>query len=179
MVRFSVDGVDASFEKLRGVEYDTVATNIEGFLGERNRGGYKTRVELNVTYMPEHLPGVEAVHDRWAGKVDFINYQGVISIPTMKVSNRIDHAHRRPGCRQIYRSAFFLTNGTVAPCCADFNGELVLGTENTSQNAFAIMNSPKSRELRRMHRNGTVPAICAACTQYHSNIFPRQQSSIV
>jgi MoaA/NifB/PqqE/SkfB family radical SAM enzyme len=180
-VRFSLDGVGEAFEKVRSVRggYARVKENIELFLRLRDEGGYRTAVELNVTYMRENLDGVRMVESEWKDKVDFINYQGVISAPMIQIGERTGSPRRAGRCRQLYRSAFFLTDGNTVPCCADFNGELVLGNQAALRNAFQLMNSPVSRSLRRQHNEGKLPSICAACTQYSADIFPRRQSAIV
>lgn len=182
VARFSLDGVGEYFERVRKVKggYAKVKENIEMFLQARSAGAYRTAVELNVTYMRENLDGIKPIDAEWASKVDFINYQGVISVPTIQIGERANHEQRKGDCRQLYRSAFFLTNGEVTTCCADFNAELSMGSTETSRSAFKIMNSDSARALRRAHQSGNLPGICAACTQYRDEtIFPRKQSSII
>jgi hypothetical protein len=58
-----------------------------------------------------------------------------------------------------------LVDGTVTACCADSEGTLALGDGHATAPA-ELLNAAAFRALRRAHRCGTLPAVCAGCGEF-------------
>ena len=75
---------------------------------------------------------------------------------------------------------FYLTNGDIVPCCADYNSKLKIGNLKTERNIKKILNSQQIKNLRTLHNKHKFIGICKYCVQYdNSSIFKRNQSSII
>ena len=57
-----------------------------------------------------------------------------------------------------------LSDGTITTCCADVRGELALGRLGEAPPAVQYAARPW-RELRRRHRQGDLPDVCARCDE--------------
>ena len=68
-------------------------------------------------------------------------------------------------CNAVYSSAGILWDGTVVPCCFDFNGAIPLG--NVKEKDFLdIWNGPNMEELRRILGSKELAAkhpVCGPC----------------
>lgn len=75
---------------------------------------------------------------------------------------------KRLPCGELWRHLVVLWDGTVVPCCCDYNGILSLGNVNDST-LSEIWNGEKMRELRRLHREGKWDKIplCRDCTDWY------------
>jgi len=70
----------------------------------------------------------------------------------------------RGPCLDPWLNVIVRADGSVVPCCADFTGQLVLGSLH-NQTLTEIWNGPAARKLRRSHATGEdLPDICQRCS---------------
>lgn len=167
-LRFSVDGGNPKdFEAIRvGAKWDQVVGNINAFLDEADRRGKKIRtgiisvfetsepdisdefrrlVHRVTNYMPR-LP------HNWVGKKD-------LGVPATPV-------HPQGLCSFILSQIVVLYDGKVTLCCADLNGEGVIGDHSTESLYDIFRGEKRARHIQfmREERRKELP-FCGTCDQ--------------
>jgi len=127
---------------------------------------------IKIKNMFESIPGINGVIIRdlinWSGGIDIrksnLHYSGIRQIcGRLILSNIVFLALYRlliqrkswnefwnaPWCPSINNSAGILWDGSVVPCCFDYNGELAMGNINEKR-FLEIWNGPKMNKLRIM-----------------------------
>jgi radical SAM protein with 4Fe4S-binding SPASM domain len=156
VITFSVDGVDNTFEKVRGVNYQDIETHILDFIALNKATGNHTKTEVSMVLFKETLNEVQSFKDRWEGRVDWVNIQPQIGFEKIPRSRR---------CRNLWRTLAVYWDGTVVPCCVDYEGAIPLG--NAGQESLAsIFNGPKIKHLRKKHAAGQFDSICGHCNAF-------------
>jgi MoaA/NifB/PqqE/SkfB family radical SAM enzyme len=159
IMRFSMDAVGKEYEKIRGHNYLEVKQNIERFIEYRNRNNPRMKIEITAVIGNDNEADIGALKEEWKGKVDFINFQPLLLFQK--------HS-RQQACRELWRSLYVLVDGTVIPCCADYEGLLDVGNAFT-QDLEKIWNGRLIRELRRGHLSRRFQATCALCSEFSSS----------
>lgn len=159
-VRFSVDGDPETHRRIRGVELGEVRERILEFLAERDRGGYRTKVDVSIVLNAETERVYPEFRRAWEPLVDFVNVQPWVSFR---------EPGRRAACRELWRNVVVLSDGKVVPCCMDFEGFLEVGDAGQST-IEEIVNGPAYRRLRRRHLRGDF-GFCNVCTEYGSELI--------
>jgi hypothetical protein len=77
-------------------------------------------------------------------------------------SGQVDVDLERILCHRLWTSFTVLSNGQVALCCLDYEGDIVVGDVNV-QTIGEIVNGPLYREIRAAHLAGEFLDKCAAC----------------
>jgi radical SAM protein with 4Fe4S-binding SPASM domain len=100
--------------------------------------------------------GIDAVHlKRYSSR------GGMLPLPTARRDDLSSQV--RGACLDPWLNVIVRADGTVVPCCADFNGQLVLGALG-SQTLAEIWDSPPVVALRTAHITGRdLPYICRQC----------------
>ncbi|MEW6075877.1 MAG: radical SAM protein [Candidatus Omnitrophota bacterium] len=159
IMRFSLDAVGYEYEKIRGFDYRTVKQNIERFIEYRNRNKPQMKIEITAVIGKDNEASISALKEEWQGRVDFINFQPMLLFTKYS---------RRQACRELWRSLYVLVDGTVIPCCADYEGLLNVGNA-FRQDLRKIWNGVAIRQLRQAHLAKKFDATCAACAEFSSN----------
>jgi MoaA/NifB/PqqE/SkfB family radical SAM enzyme len=172
LIVFSLDAARAeTFHRIRiGGDFATVERNVRTFL--RRRGDRDLPVTQAQLVISDQEPA--EIHEfmlRWAKEgVDTVQLKrystrgGMLPLPAAR---RADPALTGAGHRQCldpWLNVILRADGTVVPCCADFTGQLVLGSLHDNSLA-EIWNGPAARALRTAHATGEgLPPICVACS---------------
>ncbi|MBL7206660.1 MAG: SPASM domain-containing protein [Candidatus Aenigmarchaeota archaeon] len=158
-IQFSIDSVGREFEKIRGFSYEEVKSNILKFIEANNKSGMKVWIVIVINEKTEN--SVEAVKKEWAHLVDRVHFQ-----PQLLIKNK-----RTAPCNCLwgrrYGELIVLSNGTIVPCCCDYEGILKLGDANTER-LIDIWNSEKMKTLRELHEKGQFPELCSNCNEYET-----------
>jgi radical SAM protein with 4Fe4S-binding SPASM domain len=164
--------VDASgkevFESTRvGLKYDKVIANIERLVRLRTEAG-RRRPKLILSFVRQNNDADEqAFIEHWrqiADKIhitDLHNWAG-----TLHQKSDVSYP-----CYRQWLTFTVLWDGRVSLCCADFDGQVVLGDMNTSS-IQEIWNSEAYRKVRREHLESGGPEICRSCD------LPRKDSPL-
>ncbi|MSR46528.1 MAG: radical SAM protein [Planctomycetes bacterium] len=151
----SIDGDAATHEQIRGVPLADVRERTLALRRLRDRRGAAMRIDVSMVLDDLTKPALDHYRAAWAGVADRV-----------QVIPRLASAPRRNACREAWRGALVvLVDGTVTACCADSEGTLKLGNGH-AQAPAAILNGAPFRALRRAHRCGEFPAICAGCGEF-------------
>jgi len=169
-ISFSFDGCTPEiYEKVRvGAKFEQVKSQIETFLRLRHEMKLKTpRARIEIIYMKETKEYIPDFIQYWRTKgADFISVRlvhawfGLVDDHRVRIPRNFGH---KP-CGQIFFSCAILVDGTVVPCCMDFEGRLPLG--NILRQPFReIWNGYLYNRLRRQHLGNAIPdnSICYNC----------------
>ena len=87
---------------------------------------------------------------------------------------RLVAERRSTPCRELWRGTLVvLWDGRVTVCCVDSEGELQVGDARRDR-LDDLWNGDAIRSLRRRHRDGAWPALCANCGEYaHPEVSKR------
>ena len=153
-MRVSFYGMNTeSYESvMRGLEYDRTVKNLLQFLTIRDHLDIKTKVQLSYLILPENEADVEEFRAFWEPKVDAIEIWKPHNFGDGK-SFRVRMGEKTSCGRPENGPLQIQWDGTVIPCCYDYNNQIPLG------NAFEtpipdILNGERYSLLRQAHRDG-------------------------
>ncbi|OGW16533.1 MAG: hypothetical protein A3G93_11275 [Nitrospinae bacterium RIFCSPLOWO2_12_FULL_45_22] len=156
VITFSVDGVDDTFERVRGVNYKAIETKILDFIAAGKAQGNPVKTEVSMVLFHETLPYVESFQKSWEGRVDWVNIQPQIGFEKIPRNRR---------CRNLWRTLAVYWDGRVVPCCVDYEGAWVLG-DARQESLSKIFNGPRIQALRQRHAAGRFDSICEYCSPF-------------
>jgi MoaA/NifB/PqqE/SkfB family radical SAM enzyme len=154
-VTVSVDGDEHTHAAVRGVPLERTVAGLRRLLGARDARGAAMAVDVSMVVAPETEQATQAFARRFEGQVDRVQ-----AIPLLT------KGARRTRCREPWRGGLVvLQDGRVTVCCVDHDGDLAIGDVRQDR-LRDLFNGPGMRALRRRHRCGDLPALCAGCTEY-------------
>jgi len=172
-ISISLAGVDEEdYRKVRPESnFQALINDITSFAAEKVKRKSNTIIRVNVILTKDNknkipqfkkfiksIDGIDDIVIRrlmdWSGQVDVRNKK--LSNLSFLLFMRLRHyykqlcAYRKDGlCPAINRGGAILWDGTVVPCCIDFNGTLALG--NVKENSFlSVWNGDRANNLRAM-----------------------------
>lgn len=157
-VTISMDGIGDTYEHIRGRPYAEIEEKINRLIEMRDELKSPMAVDLNLVVFDETENDVAGFMDQWKGKADRVQIQ-----PRISFSGK-----RKTRCKEPWRgNVIVLWDGTVVPCCVDYDGAMPLG------NAFEkplreIMNGGPARRLRSLHNRGLFIGPCETCSEYET-----------
>lgn len=166
-IAVSVDGTGEFYERIRTFRYDTLEANIHRLVARRDQTGSPLKIDLIMTVFEQNEENVEEFCRAWQDKVDRIQIQ-----PRLYTAEdgAAEVKKRTKLCDEPWRGSLFVHwDGTVAPCCVDYNNALVVGNA-WEEELRVILNGPRMRCLRRDLLLGRFTGLCARCTEYPTPI---------
>jgi radical SAM protein with 4Fe4S-binding SPASM domain len=155
----SVDGDPATHRRIRGVELEPLRRNLLRLRRMRDERG--DALGLDVSMVVNQLTEAKwrEVHRAWHGIADRVQ-----AIPQFMARER-----RHP-CREPSRgSLVVLADGSVTVCCADPEGDAVVGHIDEAP-LQEILNNSRMRAFRRAHFRRRFPGICKECGEYETPV---------
>lgn len=170
-ISFSVDTVDeAEYRRQRrGGELHKVRGNIEDFIAMRDRGGYRTEIQVSATRTERNEGSIRRFVDFWLDRADRVRiyvehskdgHLGSLDVPGLDVPGQ------RLACHKPFSDMVVYFDGKVGLCNHDwFRGD---GLGDVSALEVAkVWHSPVYEELRAQHLSGRVEdATCAHCDHW-------------
>jgi radical SAM protein with 4Fe4S-binding SPASM domain len=156
IITFSIDGVDKTFERVRGVSYDLIEEKVLDFIAVNNAHGKPVKTEVSMVLFPDTLSAIDSFRNRWEGRVDWVNIQPQIGFEKIE---------RRRRCRNLWRTLSVYWDGRVVPCCVDYEGVFIVGDIRQEDLSY-IFNGPRMRALRKKHVAGQFDSICRYCSPF-------------
>jgi radical SAM protein with 4Fe4S-binding SPASM domain len=177
-VIFSIDGADkATVERIRvGLDYDRVVDTIRTFHRIRGeRGGPKPFIRVQMVRTRDNRDQVETFIEQWTPWVDDIRINDVTDRGQgdhMAVGDQRPVARRR--CPQPWQRMVVSSDGTVVPCCLDWNKAWVIG-DAAQESLAAIWRGPRMEAMRQVQRDGRLDEVtpCRGCAETASYVWER------
>ncbi len=165
-ILFSLDGYGDTYMRIRDHEYGDVEAKIFRFLHLREKRGSDIRVGVAMVACEDTAGLVPGFRERWQYVADEIQITPHI---THEKSSRSGH------CRLLWLGyPIVLWNGTVVPCCVDYEGTLSMGNVREEADLEVIWNGPRAVELRKEHLDMRFRGVCGRCHEYRTDdIRPR------
>lgn len=148
-----------TFESTRlGLKYDKVVANVEGLVKIRRELG-RTRPKLILSFVRQDNSAEEqAFIDHWSPVADKIHITELHNW----AGSRARRAAVTFPCYRQWLTFTVLWDGRVSLCCADLDGQVVLGNL-TTQTIADIWNGDAYRRVRREQLESGGPSICRNC----------------
>ncbi|KKR82048.1 MAG: molybdopterin cofactor synthesis protein A [Parcubacteria group bacterium GW2011_GWD2_40_9] len=174
-ISFSIDGATKEiYEKIRnGLNFDETVKNVLGLIKRKKEKGFLSpKIRVVFVRQKANKNEVEEYKKFWQGKADSI----VISTDDNRNSNsgffKYFRIRKAFPCKKIWTEMIVMSNGKVALCCADADGEVILGDFN-KQGFKEIWESDKFKKIRNLHLNfeSNKISICKNCLHsYRMNL---------
>lgn len=163
----SIDGLGPVYEKIRGIPYEKVLENIDALFKRREELGASLKVDVAITVSDLNEEDMEAFLESWKGKADRIHIQPAQNLG-MAATTAYGRKREKP-CSELWRGNLqVFWDGSVIPCCVDYEGVLCIGNAN-QEPLKKILNGKKMRRLRRQHLALQFLGICEKCTGYETH----------
>ncbi|MFQ5483314.1 MAG: radical SAM/SPASM domain-containing protein [Nitrospinaceae bacterium] len=166
ILRFSIDGSAETFRRVRGVELANIRRNILRLKKEKE--ARRPELSLGVVFTVEE--------DTWADAADYIaEWEDVVD--HVRLQPKLIDGPRREPCPELfgrdYGKLVVLWDGTVIPCCVDYNAELKLGNAGETP-VGELWRAAEMERLRRQHKEGRFPSRCAHCQECETPVTSKR-----
>jgi MoaA/NifB/PqqE/SkfB family radical SAM enzyme len=162
-IKVSFDGsTREEFERIRPpLKFDKIVNNIKELVKIRNLKKSPMKIKVaccSTSDKDETMRSLENCVDGFSfGKVHNWTDSGM------------DHAEKssvRKPCSRVWQTFTILSNGTVALCCLDYEGQVILGDVNKTS-IFDIWHDESYRKIRELHKTARQDQIiiCKNCTK--------------
>jgi radical SAM protein with 4Fe4S-binding SPASM domain len=157
IIRFSIDGSAETFKRIRGVNLDKIEKNIRKLKEKKEARRPGLGMGVVFTVEEDTQEDVDEYVAHWETIVDHVRQQ-----PKLIQSPRIEVCPEPFG--KDYGKLVVLWDGTVIPCCVDYNAELALG--NAWQDRVTdLWRGRAIEQLREQHLAGKFPDTCKNCNE--------------
>jgi sulfatase maturation enzyme AslB (radical SAM superfamily) len=157
IIRFSIDGSAETFKRVRGVELEKIEKNIIKLKNEKEKKRPDLIMGTVFTVEEDTLEDVDPYLNHWESIMDQVRTQ-----PKLIQSPRGEPCPEPFG--KDYGKLVVLWDGTVIPCCVDYNATLKLGSA-VHENVQDLWTGREIERLRIQHEKGQYPAVCINCNE--------------
>ena len=166
----SMQGLDKEeYTKLRGNNYNKMIEGLNNIL--KARGNKKNPyITISTTITDENQDDIDKFKEKWLKKVDdvSIGYTWFKRLENKKpVTEFIDRAKKLPHlfkCQEVMIKLSIDWDGTVSPCCLDYNQQLSIG--NINDNTLKeLWKSEDVKSIRTLlsHKRQDLFTLCRTC----------------
>jgi len=157
IIRFSIDGSPETFQRVRGVPLDKIERNILKLKEKKESRRPELGMGVVFTVEEDTHQDIKEFAAHWESIVDHVRTQP-----------KLIQSPRREVCPEPfgkdYGKLVVLWDGTVIPCCVDYNASLKLG--NAWQDRVPdLWHGAEIERLREQHLSGRFPDTCANCNE--------------
>ncbi len=157
IIRFSIDGSPETFKRVRGIELSMIKENILRLKAEKEKR--RPNLVIGVVFTVED--------ESWEDADEYISYWKTI-VDQVRLQPKLTQSPRQEICPEPfgkdYGKLVVLWDGTVIPCCVDYNATLKLGNAR-NDSVWDLWYSSKIWKLREQHLSGDFPKTCENCNE--------------
>jgi sulfatase maturation enzyme AslB (radical SAM superfamily) len=157
VIRFSIDGSAETFKKIRGVDLDKIEKNILKLKEKKDKRRPELGLGVVFTVEEETQEDVDKYVAHWETIVDHVRMQA-----------KLIQSPRKEVCPEPfgkdYGKLVVLWDGTVIPCCVDYNATLTLGNA-WKDKVMDLWQGTEIEKLRQQHLAGDFPDACVNCNE--------------
>jgi len=155
----SVDGSPETHRRIRGIELEPLRLNLLRLRRLRDETGSALGIDVSMVVNEMTEATWAELRREWEPVADRIQ-----AIPQF-----IEKPRRNP-CREPNRgSLVVLADGSVTVCCADPEGEAVIGRADETP-LRTLLNNDRMRAFRRAHFQRRFPALCRDCGEFDNEV---------
>lgn len=168
-VRFSFYGQTKEvYESVhRGLNYEITHRNIHRFLQlKKDMGKKNPSILVYFLVLEQNKNQIQAFRDEWENVADFIEIWAPHNFGYGREYREIN-AHKKTSCGRPKRGPLqFQYDGTMIPCCYDFDGKMILG-DIREKSIPEILKGKEYEALRTAHESGDFSShsFCDNCDQ--------------
>ncbi len=168
-IRFSVYGATAqTYSKIhRGLNFEETAGNIRGLLALRESSGNKTpKILVFYLLFEENTHELEKFKKEWINKADSIEIWRPHNFGDGRQYRPLNGDKRRSCNRPQIGPIQIQWDGTIVPCCWDYDGKMVLGDMKT-HTLEKILHNEKYQAIKKAHKANEFNdyPLCSQCDQ--------------
>jgi radical SAM protein with 4Fe4S-binding SPASM domain len=157
IIRFSIDGSADTFKRIRGVELKKIEKNILRLKKVKEKKRPELSMGVVFTVEEDTQDDVDEYIEHWETIVDHVRTQ-----PKLIQNPRSEPCPEPFG--KDYGKLVVLWDGTVIPCCVDYNATLKLGDANNDR-VRDLWNNSEINALRNQHEKADYPKVCVNCNE--------------
>jgi radical SAM protein with 4Fe4S-binding SPASM domain len=162
-IKISFDGATKQeFERIRfGLSFDRVVANIKELVKIRDRSKSSLKIKVACCSTSDKDATMRSLENC----VDGFSFDKVHNWADSDINHAVKSSIRMP-CSRLWRTFTVLSNGSVALCCLDYEGKVVLGDTN-EKSIFEIWHNEHYKKIRLLHKTAQQDqiAICRNCTK--------------
>ncbi|PTD94190.1 hypothetical protein C9439_03845 [archaeon SCG-AAA382B04] len=178
IVKFSWAGLSKEeFERFQEpISYQKTVKNVKKYI-KRKPGRQTVKIEL-LLYKKRPKKDVEKFVKKWKPIVDEVDIKRCSHWTgnSKKIKNLINRSGNKftkflaktffPPCPFPFESLSILYDGSVVPCCRDYDGRYIIGNIH-KRDLDSLWNSEKMKKLRKLHLKGSRKKLelCKKCTK--------------
>lgn len=169
-VNVTIDGATAAtYEGIRRhLRLDVVEHNVRQLVRIRDESRKRyPLVMVQMIAMPQNAHEIKQFLQKWRGVVDHVGISGLVSRISSIDFARSEHAAwEETPCFLLWRQMPILSDGTVALCCDDWDGQAKLG--NVGEHSIVeIWTDAYRQRLRSLHlqKRASEVSLCDGCQQ--------------
>lgn len=159
---FSVTGSrPETYRRFQGEDLDRIEKNIRGFISLRDcLGMKKPEISMQFIKSSDTENEISEYVRKWDSISDNINITGLSDYYDPKDKS----SRKKRFCPFLWTYLVVLSDGTIVPCCQDYEGKLSLGNINETS-LLTAWRSEKLLHLRKLHENreGDKIGLCKDC----------------
>ena len=171
-LRISFYGIDKkTYNTLQpGLDYEQVQSNIKRLVKLRRRMRWnKPELNIHLVLMPETGQGAIKFIRKWKPIMDHValmhydSWHGELPYDDEFEATTWGPRHERVPCHRLWSSLNIHYDGTVVPCCIDYNDTMPMGNIHEDANIWA--QGEKMQQMRSLHlqkRWNEIP-LCQNC----------------
>lgn len=157
----SLDGIGETYERIRGYPYSKIENQVLALIEKRDKMKSPFIIDVSMVGSKDTEDAIDEFKARWKDKVSQV-----------QVLSYFEHTpkQRRTKCRELWRgNPQILWDGTVSPCCIDWDGEMAFArVDSDGYDLQRLWNGKKMRDLRRHHIKKIFHSVCNRCNEYSS-----------
>lgn len=171
----SIDGDEKTYDEVRiGGNYHKVVNNLKEFIKSKQEGNYDwPLIRLQIIDFDPPKYDIDKLIEEWlsSNQIDVV-YKKKLEGMTQSIGNtaisKEEQCKRNTGrmpCKQLYYTLTVNSNGDIAYCCHDPQGQSVLGNIKDITLADAWK---KEEKIREGQRNGVYGEFCQNCCDWEN-----------
>lgn len=166
IIRFSIDGSAETFKRVRGVELENIRDNILRLRDLKEKERPELSMGVVFTVEEDTWQDAEPYIEEWSAIVDHVRLQ-----PKLIAGPRIDACPELFG--KDYGKLVVLWDGTVIPCCVDYNATMKLG-DAWETPVLDLWRAEEMNRLRARHLEGEFPNRCVECQECETPVTEKR-----
>jgi radical SAM protein with 4Fe4S-binding SPASM domain len=161
-----------------GADYNTVVNNIHKLIKLRDKYRFSTpNILVGYLVTKETKPYIKQFQETWQNIATPTYFRYDSWCGTQPYNAKDEEALWGPPaprvpCAELYNGQTIHYDGTLVPCCLDYNNSMALG--NVFNDYTLWWTNPKLKELRSLHEQGRYDeiAMCKNCSKWRYNHRP-------